>query len=97
MAERTENEKVHLTAVKEENEKLKEVLQSEINEYMVVRAQNNSLYHCSYSAMHRSNQGSMLLLLWHLNKRFLILLQRMEIALVMAFRVEKYYPGQSNR
>ena len=43
LAERTENEKIHLTAAKEENEKLKEVLQSEINEYKVVRAQTT---HC---------------------------------------------------
>lgn len=36
LAERTENEKIHLTAAQEENEKLREILQSEINEYKVV-------------------------------------------------------------
>lgn len=36
LAEKTENEKVLLAAAKEENEKLKEVLQSEINEYKVI-------------------------------------------------------------
>ena len=35
LVEKTENEKALLAAAKEENEKLKEVLQSEINEYKV--------------------------------------------------------------
>ena len=50
LAERTENERVHLTAAQEENEKLRKVLQSEINEYKVeykVASENTS----NYSAM----------------------------------------------
>ena len=50
LAERTENEKVHLTAAKEENVKLKEVLQSEINEYKVYK-QLTVIIVASYSVM----------------------------------------------
>ena len=56
LAERTENEKVHLTAAKEENEKLKEVLQSEINEYKVVRAQTTVSLQLLCNAQEQSRQ-----------------------------------------
>ena len=39
----------------------------------------------------------MLLLLWHLNKRFLILLQRMEITLIIALHVENILATQASQ